>query len=418
MNNLFSYYTQVLFITFIVLNHLLELWLAQRQIQTLQQHQGEVPKAFADTLSLADHHKAIQYATAKLKFSQLQLVWEAALLMYWFPLRGAEKLYLSLPEWGLHKEVLFLLSFSLIQMVLSLPWNLYSTFVLEERFGFNRTTLKLFISDRIKGLILGSILGLPLLYGMIYLFQNVTLWWLYSFIGLTLFQFLLVWIYPTVIAPIFNKFHPLEEEELKQGIEKLVSHAGFKSKGVFIMDASRRSAHGNAYFTGFGANKRIVFFDTLLKDLSRNEVLAILAHELGHLKLKHIPKSLITSLVFSFLGFWLMGSLTGQGWFYTGHFLRVYSAGALILIFSQAIPLYTFWGTPISSWISRKKEFEADAYAAEQTDPNDLVSGLIKLYQQNASPVVVDKVYATFYFSHPPAHERIAKLHSLERKPG
>jgi STE24 endopeptidase len=263
MNNLYSYYTQVLFLCFIVLNHVVEIYLSRRQLQTLQQHQGEVPEAFRNSLSLIDHHKAIQYATARLNLSQVHLVWETLVLFYWFPLRGAEKLFLAFPDWGIHRQVLFLVAFSATQMLIGLPWSLYSTFVLEERFGFNRTTVKLFFLDRLKGLILGAIIGLPLLYGVLYLFENMKHWWLVSFIAITLFQFLLVWIYPTVIAPLFNVFHPLEEEELKTGIEKLVTHAGFKSKGVFIMDASKRSSHGNAYFTGFGQNKRIVFFDTL-----------------------------------------------------------------------------------------------------------------------------------------------------------
>ncbi len=418
MTNLYSYYFQVLFIAIIITNHVIEIYLNRRQLRTLQIHQGEVPDAFKSSLSLPDHHKAIQYATAKLKLTQIHLVWEAILLLYWFPLRGAEKLILLIPEWGIHREVLFLVAFSAIQAVLAIPWSVYSTFVLEQRFGFNRTTPKLFIFDRLKGLVLGGLIAVPLLYGIIYLFQNVKMWWLLSFIGLTLFQFLLVWIYPTIIAPLFNKFHPLKEEALKSEIEKLVGHAGFKANGVFIMDASRRTSHGNAYFTGFGQNKRIVFFDTLLKDLAKNEVLAILAHELGHLKLKHIPKSLVTSLIISFFAFWLMGKLANENWFYTGHFIRIISPGVLILLFAQAIPLYSFWFTPVSSWISRKREFEADAYAAQETGPEDLISGLIKLYQQNANPVVVDKVYSTFYHSHPPAFERIKKLKSFKGKTG
>lgn len=418
MSNLYSYYTQVIFLVFIVVNHMTEVYLSRRQLQTLQKHHAKVPAEFEHTLSIEDHQKAVRYSTAKLNFSQLHLVWDAAVLFYWFPFRGAEKLYLSIPDWGMHREVLFLLAFSLIQMALNLPWSLYSTFVLEEKFGFNNSTLKLFVTDRLKGMLLGVLIGVPLLYGLVALYEKLgTYWWLFGFIFLTLFQFALVWIYPTYIAPLFNKFKPLEEEELKSGIEKLVGNAGFKAQGVFVMDASKRSSHGNAYFTGFGKAKRVVFFDTLLKDLKTTEVLAILAHELGHLKLKHIPKSLIASLVISFLGFFLMGVLSKTTWFYTGHFVRVSSAGVLFLLFSQAIPLYTFWTTPFSSWISRRREFEADAYAAKETDGKDLISGLLKLYQQNASPVVTDKIYSGFYHSHPPALERIKKLESLEAKP-
>lgn len=415
MENLFTYYTQVIFITFIVTNHLFEIYLSRRQVTTLHKHLGEVPQEFRNFLTLSDHQKAVNYATAKLNLSQVKLIWEIALMFYWFPFRGAEKLYLSIPFMDIHREVAFLGAFSLIQLLLNLPWSVYSTFVLEEKFGFNRSTASLFITDRFKGLILAGLLGIPLLYALLFIF-NLTgkWWWLVSFIVLTAFQFGLVWLYPTVIAPLFNKFKPLEGDDLKTGIENLVQRAGFNAREVFVMDASKRSSHGNAYFTGFGKNKRVVFFDTLLKGLEAKEILAILAHELGHMKLRHIPKSLVTSLVLSFLGFWLMGTLSDAHWFYGGHFLRIVSPGALFLLFTQAIPVYTFWFQPVSAWVSRKREFEADAYAAGETHADDLVTGLLKLYKENASPVVTDKLYSGFYHSHPPALERIRKLESLK----
>lgn len=413
MENLLSYYTQVLFLSFVVINHLFEIYLSRRQVATLHKHRSEVPAEFQSYISIEDHQKAINYATAKLNVGQIRLIWEAVLLFYWFPFRGAEKLYLALPSSGIHKEVIFLLSFMFIQMIINLPWSVYSTFVLEEKFGFNRSTLKLFISDRVKGLILGALIGVPLLYGVLFIFNSLgTWWWVASFIFMTVIQFSLVWIYPTVIAPLFNKFKPLDGEELKSGIEKLVQNAGFHAKEVFVMDASRRSSHGNAYFTGFGKNKRVVFFDTLLKDLETKEILAILAHELGHMKLKHIPKSLIASLIISFAGFWLMGIVARENWFYTGHFIRILSPGVLFLLFMQALPIYSFWFAPIGAWISRKREFEADSYAATETKAQSLISGLLKLYQQNSSPVVTDNVYSAFYHSHPPALERIKKLES------
>ncbi len=414
MQNLFSYYTQVIFIAAIVVSHLFEIYLARRQVTTLHQNRGTVPKEFSEFLELEDHQKAINYATAKLSLSQARLVWDAILLFYWFPFRGAEKLYLAIPDENIHREVLFLFSFVLIQTLLNLPWSIYSTFFLEEKYGFNRSTPKLFFKDRLKGLLLGAVIGIPLLYGILAIYEGTgKWWWLVSFIFMTLFQFALVWLYPTVIAPLFNKFKPLDDEELKTGIENLVTRAGFKAKEVFVMDASSRSSHGNAYFTGLGKKKRVVFFDTLLKDLGNNEILAILAHELGHMKLKHIPKSLIASLVMSFAGFWLMGQLSSQNWFYSGHFIRVISPGALFLLFTQALPLYTLWFGPINTWISRKREFEADEYAAGETRAEDLISGLLKLYKQNASPVVTDKIYSGFYHSHPPALERIKKLQSF-----
>lgn len=415
MSNLYSYYTQVIFLAVIVINHLTEIYLTRRQLEMYQKHSQTPPKEFENVITEADHQKAIQYSSAKLKMSQFHLIYDAILMLYWFPMRGAEKLYLNLPGSGSHKEVLFLITFSLIQFALSLPWSIFSTFRLEESFGFNKSTPKLFVMDRLKGLILGGVIGIPLLYTIIFLFQSLgEYWWLASFILLTVFQFSLIWIYPTLIAPLFNKFNPLEGEELKIGIEKLVQNAGFNAKEVFVMDASRRSSHGNAYFTGFGKNKRVVFFDTLLKQLQTSEILAILAHELGHMKLKHIPKSMVASLIMSFAGFWLMGKLSHEAWFYHGHFIKVVSPGVLLFLFTQALPLYSFWFTPISSYISRKREFEADHYAATQTDPKDLVQGLLKLYQQNASPVVTDKIYSGFYHSHPPALERIKKLESFK----
>ena len=415
MDNLYSYYLQVLFILLIVINHMTEIYLSRRQVLALRKHQAAVPKDFAHILTLEDHQKAISYGSARLRLGQCRLVWDAALLLYWFPFRGAEKLYLGMPSTGMTKEVLFLVAFTVINGLLSLPWSIYSTFSLEESYGFNRSTPKIFIVDRLKGIGLGTVLGIPLLYAVFFLFEKLGgWWWLASFLLLTAFQFLLLWIYPTVIAPLFNKFHPLEGEELKHGIEALVERAGFKSRGVFVMDASTRSSHGNAYFTGFGENKRVVFFDTLLTQLKTPQILAILAHELGHLKLKHIPKSLAASIVLSFVGFALMGTLTHKTWFYSGHFIRVMSPGVLLLLFTQAISMYTFWFTPVTTWISRKREFEADAYAAKETNGEDLISGLLTLYQQNASPVVTDPVYSGFYHSHPPAQERVARLRSLE----
>ncbi len=299
-------------------------------------------------------------------------------------------------------------------MILGLPWSLYSTFILEEKFGFNRTTWKLFLADRVKGIILSALIGIPLLYAILTFFEAFPRgWWVASFLLLTGFQFVMVLVYPRWIAPLFNKFRPLEEVELKTGIEKLVQNAGFVAKEVYVMDASRRSSHGNAYFTGFGKSKRIVFFDTLLSTLSPGEVFSILAHELGHLKLRHIPKSLITSVILSFFGFALMGYLAQKPEFYAGHFVKIVSPGVLLVLFSMAVPLYTFWSTPISSWVSRKREFEADAYAAGETGADGLISGLLKLYKENASPVISDRWYSTFYHSHPPALERVKKLKDL-----
>lgn len=419
MEIILVYYCQVIFLSFIVVDHLAEIYLAQRQLQTLGRGRASVPEEFASVLSLADHQKAVAYGSARLHLSQVRLIWDAAILFYWFPFRGLEKLYLAVPGSGMNKEVIFLLALAVIQILLSLPWSIYSTFVLEEKFGFNRTTPKLFLIDRLKGLILGALIGVPLLYAVLSFYEAFPrTWWIASFTLLTVFQFAMVWVYPKWIAPLFNKFRPLEEVDLKTGIEKLVTNAGFIAKEVYVMDASRRSSHGNAYFTGFGKSKRIVFFDTLLSTLAPGEVFSILAHELGHLKLKHIPKSLATSVILSFIGFALMGYLAQKPEFYAGHFVKVISPGVLLVLFTMAIPLYTFWGTPVFSWISRRREFEADEYAANETGAQGLISGLLKLYKENASPVISDKVYSTFYHSHPPALERLKRLKGLERKSG
>jgi STE24 endopeptidase len=414
MENLYSYYIQVIFLSLIILDHLVELYLFNRQLTTLQNNKSAVPLEFSSFLNLKNHQKSINYAISKLKFGQLKLIWKVALLMYWFPFRGIENLYQLIPFHGIHLEVFFLMSFFFLQYLFNLPWNIYQTFILENQFEFNTTTPKLFIIDQFKGLLIGGLISYPILMGMIFIFNTSgQWWWVLSFVLLTFFQFVLVWLFPTVIAPLFNKFTPLSGDELRAGIEKLVLRAGLNAKEIFIMDASKRSSHGNAYFTGLGKNKRVVFFDTLIKHLNNQEIFAILAHELGHMKLKHIQKSLTLSLIFSFIGFWVMGKMSSAEWFYNGHFIRVLTPGPLFLIFMEAIPLYFFYFQPLSSWISRRREFEADAYSAKETNSQDLITGLLKLYEHNASPVVTDKFYSLFYHSHPPALERIRKLQTV-----
>jgi STE24 endopeptidase len=414
MENLYSYYIQVIFLSLIILNHLVELYLFNRQLTTLQNNLSAVPLEFSSFLNLKNHQKSINYGLSKLKFGQLKLIWKVALLIYWFPFRGIENLYQLIPFHGIHQEVFFLMSFFFLQYLLNLPWNIYQTFILENQFEFNTTTPKLFLIDQLKGLFIGGLISYPILTGMILIFNTSgQWWWVLSFVLLTLFQFVLIWVFPTVIAPLFNKFTPLSGDELRAGIENLVLKAGLNAKEIFIMDASKRSSHGNAYFTGLGKNKRVVFFDTLIKHLNNQEIFAILAHELGHMKLKHIQKSLILSLIFSFIGFWLMGKISSAEWFYNGHFIRVLTPGPLFLIFMEATPLYFFCFQPLNSWISRRREFEADAYSAKETNSQDLITGLLKLYEHNASPVVTDKVYSLFYHSHPPALERIRRLQTV-----
>lgn len=418
MNDIiFSYFLKITFLTFLVLSHVTEIYLHIRQILCLKKSYNQVPEDFSSQLSLSEHQKSINYSSTKLNFSIAQLFWSFLFLIMWFPGNGVNFLFSQIPFNGLQKDVLLLLSFILINILFSLPWSLYHNFVIEEKFGFNKMTYKIFFIDKLKTFALILLFLTPLLYSLLAL-ANFTgdLWWLYAFLGFTLFQFLLLWIFPTFISPLFNKFNPLEDKDLKEKIMDLMGRNQFDLKDVFVMDASKRSSHGNAYFTGLGKNKRVVFFDTLLKDLSHEEIISILAHELGHMKLKHILKSLIISTFLSFIGFTLMGFLANKTWFFYGHFLSEKSFGILLLIFMQVIPIYTFFTTPISSWFSRKNEFEADRFAAENASASALISGLLTLYRKNSSPVLTDRLFSLFYFSHPPAKERIDHLNSLGSK--
>lgn len=411
MGNLTSYYTQIIFLTFIIINHLWEIYLARRQSHFLHLNRHEVPSVFSSTISMEDHQKSILYSTDRLRLSQARLIYQLVLYLYWFPFRGAENLYTKTSDLSLTGDIFFLLSFLLIQSLLSLPFSYISTFVIEKKYGFNRTTVKLFFLDFLKGLILTLLILGPLLFIILKamsVFKQS--WWFISFVILTLFQFIMLWLYPVVIAPLFNKFTLLENEELKNKIEKLLSDVGLKSQGIYVMDASKRSTHGNAYFTGFGKAKRVVFYDTLLDKLSNDEIIAVLAHELGHLKLKHIPKQIAVSTVLSFAALFLMYLLSKTSWFYSGHYMRIITNGTLLFIFSYAMSIYSFWFGPLFSLLSRKNEFEADAFAATYSSASDLKNALLKLYKFNSSPIVSDRVYAFFYYSHPSPIERFKRL--------
>lgn len=411
MGNLFSYYTQILFLTLIIINHLWEIYLARRQANYLMKNRFRIPEMFVQDITPDDHQKSTLYANDKLRMTQVRLIYQLSLYLYWFPFRGAESLYMNVSNFTLTGDAVFLISFVLIQSLLSLPFSYISTFFIEKKYGFNRTTHKLFFTDLLKGLLLSSVILVPLLFVVLLTmsyFKNS--WWVISFAILTIFQLGMLWIYPSFIAPMFNKFSPLSEGPLKSRIEKLLEEVGFHAQGIFVMDASRRSTHGNAYFTGFGKNKRVVFYDTLMDKLSDDEVIAVLAHELGHLKLKHIPKQIAISLVLSFFGFLAMYLLSRADWFYTGHFMRITSNGVLLFLFSFAASFYTFWFSPLSSIFSRKNEFEADAFACKYAQAKDLKHALTKLYKFNASPVQSDPWYVFFYYSHPTPTERFQRL--------
>lgn len=397
---------------------LLKLWLNARQVRHVAAHRAAVPNAYAENLSLADHQKAADYTLAKARLAQWDIVLDALVLMGWTLLGGLDALnqwLLSVMAPGLGQQLVLLVTFMLIGGLIGLPLSLVQTFGVEQRFGFNHITPALWLADLAKGLVLGAVLGLPLLTLVLWLMDaGGPLWWLWTWAVLVLWQLFIMAIAPNVIMPLFNKFTPLEDESLKARVQALMQRAGFQAKGFFVMDGSRRSAHSNAFFTGFGASKRVVFFDTLLKQLSPAEMEAVLAHELGHFKRKHIVKMMAVSFAVSLLGLAVLGWLAQQAWFYTGlgvvpNMVGSNSALALVL-FMLVVPVFSFFLAPLSSWRSRVQEFEADAYAASQTPAADLASALLKLYQDNASTLTPDPWFVKFYYSHPPASERLARM--------
>ncbi len=409
------------FFTFIFLFAILTsvialLWLNFRQDRAIKISFNEVPEGFKETITLEDHQKAGRYTQAKLLANHFEIIFSTIVLLIW-TLGGAmnwldvfwhEKI--SDPIW---LGTVFILSIMLIASFIDLPFSIYRNFILEERFGFNRMTIKTFTSDLIKELILTLALGMPLIYAILYLMNMSAIgdyWWIYVWAILSLFTIIMMWIYPTFIAPIFNKFKPLENNSLRNRIDSLLERTGFGSDGIFIMDGSKRSSHGNAYFTGIGRNKRIVFFDTLLKGMEDEEIEAILAHELGHFHHKHVRQRIVSSFIFSLASLALLGYLIKQGWFFHGLGISEPSSHTALVLFSLTLPVFSFFITPISNLISRKHEFQADAFAASHTDANDLISSLTKLYRENSSTLSPDKYYSAFHDSHPSAILRIARL--------
>jgi len=398
----------------------LKFWLNARQVRHVAGHRPAVPLDYAETVSLADHQKAADYTLAKARLSQLDIALDAAVLLGWTLLGGLDALNQLLLEWmgsGMLQQVALVLGFTLVGGLISLPLSLMQTFGVEQRFGFNKITPNLWLADMAKGLGLGLALGTPLLWVVLWLMQaGGDNWWLWAWLALVAWQLFLMAIAPNVIMPLFNKFTPLDDESLKTRVQTLMQRAGFTAKGFYVMDGSRRSAHSNAFFTGFGASKRVVFFDTLLKQLSPAEMEAVLAHELGHFKHKHIVKMMATSFALTLAGLALLGWLAQQVWFYTG--LGVMpsltdSNNALALVlFMLVTPVFSLFFAPISSWRSRQQEFEADAYAVSQTPGEHLSSALLKLYQDNASTLTPDPMYVKFYYSHPPASERLLRMKS------
>jgi STE24 endopeptidase len=399
-------------------NVLLKIWLNARQVRHVAQHRAEVPDAFVSQISLADHQKAADYTLTKAKVAQIDILIDAAVLLGWTLMGGLSALNAVVLEFmapGLGQQVVLVLAFSLVGGLIDLPMSLYQTFVLEQKFGFNKMTWKLWLSDSLKGLVLGLVLGVPLIAMVLWLMHaGGVYWWIWTWCALVFWQLFLMAIAPNVIMPLFNKFTPLEDESLKVRVNALMQRAGFTAKGFFVMDGSKRSAHSNAFFTGFGASKRVVFFDTLLQQLSPSEMEAVLAHELGHFKHRHIFKMIASSFVMTFIGLALLGFASQQIWFYTGLGVMPNLTGGneavALLLFMLVVPVFTFLFAPISSWRSRVQEYEADAYAVSQTPAADLSSALLKLYQDNASTLTPDPLYVKFYYSHPPASLRLARM--------
>lgn len=403
------------FLVLLVAKGLLESWLDARQKANIRRNQDQVPARFADTISLSDHQKAADYTVAKINTAQFFHLIDVIVLLVWTLGGGLQSLdalvKLTGVESALWQGTLYIGFFIIINGVIGLPRSIYSTFVLEERFGFNKTTAKTFFLDLIKGTVVGTLIGLPIILGILWIMQALgASWWFWAWVFMTIFQLTLVWAYPTFIAPLFNKFSPMEEGETKNRVEALLSRTGFESKGLFVMDASIRSAHGNAYFTGFGKNKRIVFFDTLLKTLAPAEVEAILAHELGHFKKKHIVKGMAKALLLSLVGFWILGQLASWQPFFDGLNAGAATNAKALLLFMLVAGVFTFPLTPISAWMSRKHEFEADDFAAENAEAKDLITALVKLYKDNANTLTPDHIYSAWYHSHPPALTRVSHL--------
>ena len=409
------------FATALMLSLAVKFWLATRQMHHVAAHRDRVPDAFAATVTPEAHRRAADYTLAKGRFGLLASALGSAVLLGWTLLGGLDALNVLLrdtlqPAWGdLAYQLALLAAFAAIGGLIDLPLEWYGTFRIEQRFGFNRMTLAMWLADLVKGTAVGAVVGLPLAALMLWIMgASGGLWWLWAWVAWVAFNLTLLVLYPTVIAPIFNKFEPLADDALKARVQALMQRCGFAAKGLFVMDGSRRSAHANAYFTGLGASKRVVFFDTLLQRLTPGEVEAVLAHELGHFKHKHVLQRLVGIFGFSLLGLALLGWLAGQSGFYAG--LGVQPAmgtpndALALLLFMLALPPFMFFVSPLLARLSRRHEFEADAFACQNADGGALAGALLKLHEDNAATLTPDPVYVKFYYSHPPASERLAAM--------
>ncbi|PKO39352.1 MAG: peptidase M48 [Betaproteobacteria bacterium HGW-Betaproteobacteria-6] len=406
------------FLLFFGLTVAVRLWLKLRHIRFVAGHRNAVPAEFAERITLADHQKAADYTVDRSKAAILHTLIDAGVLLA-FTLGGG--LTVLHDAWssqldGLAYGLAMIFSIMIISGLIDLPLSLYSQFVVEARHGFNRMTLGLFFTDLLKQTLLGLAIGAPVIAAVLWLMGAMgEYWWLYVWLFWSGFNLLIMFIYPTWIAPLFNKFSPLEDGEMKSRIEALLTRCGFRSSGLFVMDGSKRTSHGNAYFTGFGNNKRIVFFDTLLTRLQPSEVEAVLAHELGHFRKKHVVKRLALMFAGSLAFLWLLGQLIDAPWFYAGLGVSAQNTTLALILFFLVMPVFTFPLGPLMSHLSRLHEFEADTYAAQHASASDLVHALVKLYQDNASTLTPDPLHSLFHDSHPPAAQRIAHLQAQDK---
>jgi len=410
----------ILFLAALVISTGVRLWLASRHVRHIQANRVAVPAAFSHDIDLAAHQKAADYSCAKTRLNMKSMIFDAAVLLlltFGGGLQAIDNLASSLFHADILRGAAFVAILTVILSLLELPFDLYRTFGIEARFGFNKMTLAMFFGDLAKQAAVGTVLGMPLLFAVLWLMAGTgEFWWLFVWMVAVVFMLVVQFIAPSVIAPLFNKFAPMQDGEMKRRIEGLIARCGFTSNGLFVMDGSKRSSHGNAYFTGFGKSKRIVFFDTLLSRLEISEIEAVLAHELGHFRMRHVVKRLALMTVFSLIFFFLLGLLKNQEWFYQALHVGFPATDAMALtLFFMVVPVFTVLLRPLLSMYSRKHEFEADQYAAKFTPARDLIHALVKLYKDNASTLTPDPLHSAFYDSHPPASIRIARLEQMAK---
>ncbi|MGJ0431443.1 M48 family metallopeptidase [Methylobacter sp.] len=406
----------IIFIIALIISYSVQFWLSKRQAAYVKSHRNAVPEAFKNSVSLEAHQKAADYTIAKGKLGDIDSIIGVIVLLLLTVgggINAAFELWASFDLSPRIASIGAIATLFLVMHLIDLPTSIYQTFVIEEKFGFNKSTPKQFIKDQFLQLALSAAIGLPLLALILWIMDSIgSLWWLWTWVVLISFSLLMSWLYPTVIAPLFNKFTPMQEGALKDRIQGLLTRCGFNSQGIFIMDGSKRSGHGNAYFTGLGNNKRIVFFDTLVNSLEDEELEAVLAHELGHFKCKHVIKMLIATSLMSLISLAILGWLINEQWFYTGLGVQQPSNAAALLLFTLVSPVFTFFMQPVMAYFQRKFEFEADDFASQNAQASKMISGLVKLYEENASTLTPDPLYSAFHYSHPPAAIRIAHLES------